>query len=414
MAKTCPGCGAPMEYDPSFDSLVCTSCGNIIDPKTLPDADSFYYDNDEASDAPKPIEETLSEFEELTGEMYDCNVYTCSQCGAEVVVSSTEISTRCVYCGSTSVVFNRISKEHRPDLIVPFKVTKEDALSKVKTMLDKGIFVPKRFKKLDLDCVRGIYIPYFTFDGVVTDTQQHRKDTSEKTYVYDCYIEYQNLLVEACQALDDRVTAMLEPYNVKEAVEFDTSYLMGFYSNIQDLLPRGAKGLAELKAKKILNANMMSMPPATRRKTIRNNTEYDLHQTAYVLLPAWFITYNDGGTPYTFLVNGQTGELVGTAPWNKAAMALAPTAACLGVVALMSVLYAKFVGPFFSHFFSDDVDVYLGQMDMMRIIMILAFILAAVALVFAIGKLVHVWKNLQLTRLLMTSTFSRRRQGGVK
>ena len=42
MAKNCPGCGAPLEYDPGFDALVCGSCGNIVDPKSLPDAQDFY------------------------------------------------------------------------------------------------------------------------------------------------------------------------------------------------------------------------------------------------------------------------------------------------------------------------------------------------------------------------------------
>ncbi len=134
MAKSCPGCGAPMEYDPGFDSLVCTSCGNIIDPKTLPDADSFYYENPDADNGPKDIKDTLSEFEELTGEMYDRHVYKCSQCGGEVLVSGTEISTRCIYCGSTSVVFSRISKENRPDKIVPFSITKEEAIETVKSL----------------------------------------------------------------------------------------------------------------------------------------------------------------------------------------------------------------------------------------------------------------------------------------
>ena len=149
MSKNCPGCGAPMEYDPGFDALVCTSCGSIVDPKTLPDADSFYYEDD-SPEEPQDIRDTLSEFEELTGEMYDCHVYKCSQCGGEVTVSGTEISTRCVYCGSTAVVFSRISKENRPDRIVPFSITKEEAVSLVEEKLLSGRFVspqngPKRY-----------------------------------------------------------------------------------------------------------------------------------------------------------------------------------------------------------------------------------------------------------------------------
>ena len=72
MAKNCPGCGAPLEYDPGFDALVCGTCGNIVDPKSLPDADDFYINLD--SGEPVDLEDTLEE-EELSGETYDCHIY---------------------------------------------------------------------------------------------------------------------------------------------------------------------------------------------------------------------------------------------------------------------------------------------------------------------------------------------------
>jgi hypothetical protein len=35
-----------------------------------------------------------------------------------------------------------------------------------------------------------------------------------------------------------------------------------------------------------------------------------------VLLPIWIAAYRYNGKPYQFLVNGQTGEVVGKAPWS--------------------------------------------------------------------------------------------------
>jgi len=413
MAKNCPGCGASMEYDPGFDALVCGSCGNIIDPKTLPDADSFYYDMNDPSEEPKSIEETLSEFEELTGEMYDCHVYTCSQCGGEVIVSGTEISTRCVYCGSTSVVFSRISQEHRPDYIIPFRVSKEEALTKLNSTLLSSFFVPRKFKKLPPECIRGIYIPYYTFDGSVKDTQQQQRLTGETVYLYDCRAEFRDLLVESCQALDDRSTAMLEPYYMNEAVDFDTSYLMGFYSNISDLSPRGAHGTAELKAKSFIYARTQKLAPHTRNKVIRSTLEYDLHRTGYALLPAWFITLDNDGTHYTYLVNGQTGKIVGAAPWNKAAVTSMIVASCIAVVSLLTVLYLKVLAPFAAEEFPDDYSNLSGSF----VALVLACILFSAALAFLIracSRFKHVWENLKLSRSLMTFIFSKKRQGGVK
>ena len=36
----------------------------------------------------------------------------------------------------------------------------------------------------------------------------------------------------------------------------------------------------------------------------------------HVLLPVWIAAYRYKDKPYQFLVNGQTGEVVGKAPWS--------------------------------------------------------------------------------------------------
>ena len=413
MAKSCPGCGAPMEYDPGFDSLVCTVCGNIIDPKTLPDADSFYYNNEDADEGPEDIKDTLSEFEELTGEMYDRHVYKCSQCGGEVLVSGTEISTKCIYCGSTSVVFSRITKENRPDKIVPFSVTKEEAMETVKQKILSGIFMPGGFKKIDPELVRGIYIPYFTYDGAITDTQQHRIGVTEKSYVFDGSAEFENLLVECCKALDDRSTALLEPYNVKASVDFDTSYLMGFYSNTQDITPRGAQGTAELKARTIFNSEMRKLSPNKSSKTVSSMPKLELHRTGYILLPAWFITINAKGTPYTFLVNGQSGRCTGTAPWSKkkvfSTIALATIASWIAIIAL----FTKVIFPNIEKLSLDEAE-RLATGLRLQIIIVAISLLAGFLLTIAIPKFIRLTRKLKRTGSVTTQIFVGRRQGGAK
>jgi DNA-directed RNA polymerase subunit RPC12/RpoP len=403
-----------MEYDPGFDSLVCTVCGNIIDPQTLPDADSFYFDNPDADEGPEDIENTLSEFEALTGEMYDQHVYKCSQCGGEVLVSGTEISTRCIYCGSTSVVFSRISKENRPDLIVPFSVTKEEAINTVKKNILSGAFMPRGLKKLDPELVRGIYIPYFTYNGSISDTQQHRIGVTEKTYVFDGSAEFENLLVECCTALDDRSTALLEPYNLKEAVEFDTSYLMGFYSNIQDVTPRQAQGMAEMKAKTIFNSQMHQLTRNSSAKTVSSNPKLEMHRTGYILLPAWFITINAKGTPYTFLVNGQSGRCTGTAPWNKVKVFGTIGAVTAVIWTILFSLLANIEMPHIdkiTDFNVADEMIYSGKLQLASGVIGVA---AGIILFIAFKKLMRLYQKLKRTSSVSTHIFARRRQGGVK
>lgn len=416
MAKTCPGCGGIMEYDPSFDSLVCSTCGNIIDPSTLPDSDDFYH----STDGPVDIEETLQEFEELTSEMFDMHVYKCSQCGGEVLVSDTEISTKCVYCGATAVVFSRIMQNQRPDKIVPFAVTKEEAIESLESNLKSGLFIPKAFKKIPPECVRGIYIPYYTYDGMITDTQHHEwRLPMNDSCVLEGTAEFENLLVECCTALDDRTTALLEPYNLQAAVDFDTSYLMGFYSNVQDSNVREGLRKAELKARTIFHARMREQSPKRPFKQIHSLPTINLHRTAYVLLPAWFITINSKGTPYTFLVNGQTGKTSGTAPWNQTAFFAgiigASAAICAGLTVLRSTVVHDYIYGLSAWDFAEKLE--LGSISFnnkLRILLTALILLAIPLSVFAIKQLRRLLAKRVRAGSAATHSFSRRRQGGVK
>ena len=44
----------------------------------------------------------------------------------------------------------------------------------------------------------------------------------------------------------------------------------------------------------------------------------DIHDDPiYMMMPVWFFTFKYDNKPYTILVNGQTGKVVGTMPWHK-------------------------------------------------------------------------------------------------
>ena len=405
-----------MVYDPGFDSLVCETCGNIIDPQTLPDADDFYLNNGEE---PESLENLVEE-EELTGEMYDCHIYKCSQCGGEVIVSGTEASTHCMYCGSTAVVFNRIAQERRPDYIVPFKVTKEEAVDKVLKQLRSGIFVPKFFKTAQPSVVRGIYIPYFLYDGNITDTQ--RFSIGKTVYIYDGECGFEDLPVEACKVLSDRTSAMLDPYDLREKVDFDTAYLMGFYSNVQDLEPRAGKNIAEMKARAFLTRAMDELTPQppffAKRNIISSVPKPKLGLTSTALLPAWFITIDKNGTPYTFLVNGQTGKVVGTVPWNRFLAGVMIAVIFLTLAALSSLILFKTglaskIIHFEKEWFTKSKD---GNGPAYAIATFCFFVGSGTLTLLGIGfsKFKHILDKLNLSRSIVTFIFSKKRQGDAK
>ena len=405
-----------MVYDPGFDSLVCETCGNIIDPQTLPDADDFYLNQGEI---PESIEDLVEE-EELTGEMYDCHFYKCSQCGGEVIVSGTEVSTRCMYCGSTAVVFNRIGQERRPDYIIPFKITKEEAVEKVLHQLRSGLFVPRHFKVTEPSVVRGIYIPYYLYDGEITDTQRFSIGHTE--HIYDGECGFVDLPVEACKALSDRTSAQLDPFDLREKVPFDTSYLMGFYSNVKDLEPRAGKGNAETKARAFLTRAMDELTPKgnflIEKKMVTSVPKVKMSLTSTALLPVWFITIDRKGTPYTFLVNGQTGKVVGTVPWNRFLAGAMIVTIFLALAALSSLILFKTglagnIMKFEKKWLLESDD---GSGPIYGIGAFVFFIGSATLtfMGFGFSKFKHILDKLNLSRSIVTFIFSKKRQGDAK
>lgn len=316
MSQNCPSCGFPLEYDPHNKTLYCSICGNLYDPKEKEEESSV------PAPEPVPMREVKPLEELLPAEKFDCNVYTCSQCGGEVIVTDTEVSTRCMFCGSTSVVFSRIEKTNRPDFIIPFKVTKEEAIQRFHHSVGKGFFVPKEFKKIDPEFVRGIYLPADIYSGDFGGAQQRDGSDKEKiTRVGKCRIE--SLPVFSCSTMPQTMSLMLDPYYFSQAEEFNTSYLMGFYADSSDVSSEDSLVMAELKASKMFEAKLWDEDLDVVQYNVFGDTPSalkssdNLEKVGSAMLPVWFIPVRYQGRPHTFLVNGQTGKVVGTAPWNR-------------------------------------------------------------------------------------------------
>ena len=150
MATLCRNCGNPLVYDPITKRVICDACGSAFAAESIEAYSKQFEENRQA----QPAQDVVSEF-------LECHVYSCSSCGGEIIINGSEASTTCIYCGSPSVIFSRISKEKRPDYILPFQVSKDDALKILNQRFSNGLFIPKAFKQLNPEMIRGIYIPYW-------------------------------------------------------------------------------------------------------------------------------------------------------------------------------------------------------------------------------------------------------------
>ena len=112
----CPNCGGDLTFDPASGKYKCEYClssftqeeAEKANPKA---AEALNGEDDaagaqEASDAQKEssTEETKGETEQ--GEAV---VYTCPNCGAEIVTDATTAATYCFYCHNPVVLSGRLS-----------------------------------------------------------------------------------------------------------------------------------------------------------------------------------------------------------------------------------------------------------------------------------------------------------------
>ena len=332
MAVLCRNCAGRLIFNPASQKLECATCGSSFRPEDVEDKNA-----------------------DLQSKYYDTRVYTCSHCGAQVVTSDTESSTFCVYCGNPAIVFDRVSKEYRPDGLVPFQITKEQAIKYIRLRFLKNPIVPKEIKeKCVPENLRGIYIPYWIVNADYTEADYIRgevkrgKSREIKYYSRAGNVKFRNIPIDGSNILNDDISRKLEPFYLEDAREFDEDYLNGFYSNTSDLDYFDLRASTAYRCHKLFEDEVVKSVKAQNVKVLDSVYWADIQDDpVYMMMPVWFFTFKFEGKPYTVLVNGQTGKVVGTMPWQKKkvyTIAISVFALVLGnTVRRITVLCQRFI-----------------------------------------------------------------------
>lgn len=403
----CRNCAGQLVFDPVRQMLVCDHCGSEFKPEEF-DVSEKVPLWDKKAESMNDIYGTDSE------EFMDCYVYTCGSCGGEIIINGSEASTKCIYCGNSAVVFNRISREKRPKYIIPFGISKEEAVDAVRKRFKKGMFIPKAIKNFEAENVRGIYIPYWVVDcdhkGAVIVRGTVGSGKSRRTVFYGRAgrMTLKELPLDASKLLSDESSSRLEPFNMRGMKQFDEDYLLGFYSNISDITYGDLRSAAEKRANEYFNEMAIDSVHGCSDKKIsseRHYTAIDYDHLRYAMFPAWFVTYYHKGQHNTILVNGQSGKVVCGVPWNKGLFF-----ALLSVSGIVLTVASYFIlNPFLAMIFSDDSGSSSSNGNGKIVAVIIA---AAIAMFwFGISKIRKVIKSINLTQANSIFNFVKKRQG---
>ena len=404
MATLCKNCGHALVFNPKSQLLECGACGGAFRPEAV-QADAKEYREDLKAEAANEVYNSDEE------KLMDCYVYSCSECGGEIIINGTEASTTCIYCGNPNVVFNRIAKQRQPEYIMPFRVTKESAVIFARRKISKGAFIPKAIKNFDVDCCRGIYLPYWLVSGTYYDTiiveGRVREDDHSVTKYFgrSGHLEFSQLPVDASKALSDDSSSKLEPFDMTHLKPFDEDYLAGFYSNVSDVTYKDIRKAASERGKEFFAAEAIQSVAASNKRIVNSCPSVDVDRDMkYVMLPAWFITFDYKGKHHTILVNGDTGKVVCALPWKKALFYGILFAIGIGVAVASFFIFKPMLIAMFEDADSDSAE---------SSVKILLAIIGGIIALFMTGfrRVYRVMDNIRLTQDKAMFNFTKKRQG---
>lgn len=334
----CPNCGSDMVFDADTGKLSCPGCRTRLNIEE--------YKDDHLSDAAR-----------------DAVEYHCNNCGAVLVTTPETAATQCSFCGAGVVIADRLSGELSPRLVIPFKISKEQAIKAFKKWCRNGLLTPRGFMTADrIKSITGIYVPFWLYDlnsrihvsAVCTQVRTYTRGDYRytETRFFDASREinlnYVKVPADASVKMNDEFMDRLEPYHYGELKEFKTPYLAGYLAEkVQftddQLLPRVKDKISDYIESYIRNTYTGYTSVKYKEKKI-DTTKV---QSYYVLFPVWMVVYDYNKSEHTFAMNGQTGKVVGKPPISKGKVAAWFGGIAGGTLLVMKTLSLALGGGFF-------------------------------------------------------------------
>jgi len=352
MADTikCPNCSANLFFEPSSGKLECAYCGGSFDPA------KFEAAVDELLAEPsKPAEKAIDRgFQTEAGEdvnaqtaepeqprvadeenplledAEDTQVFTCKSCAGTIVSSANTSATFCPFCGSPALIGDRLTGEFKPQFLIPFKHSRQDAENAFLKWCKGGRWTPVKFvSKENIAKMTGLYVPFWLFDvdyflnissecrqdsvshsgSKTTTTMRYYNVTNKGTY------NWRKIPFDGETRIDDALMEAIEPFNYSQLIPYDYKYLPGFFADKYDQDVEALKARVLKRVKSYQNTKFKELTKKYDKVTVKEDksqiTNMDAH---YALLPVWFLQYKYLGKNYYFAMNGQTGEVAGIRP----------------------------------------------------------------------------------------------------
>jgi hypothetical protein len=339
----CPKCGATdISVNPKTGKLRCNFCRFEFEPDLVEDKGPEDLEGTNIGAGASKIEEDAQDMVTLK----------CQSCGAEVVIDTTSSTqARCHWCRNTLSINNQIANGAVPDVILPFKVTKEEARDRIASFVGRRKFFahPRFRREFTTENISGVYLPYMIVDmkghmelsgvGEVTVGEYNVGSDDKKRIVYDVDvynvsrsfdIDIDDLTIESSSdKLDvsnrtktNNIINSIMPFDTDNVVKYNSNYLKGFTSEKRDTNVEDLKDLSNIQASDIARYSTNSTLNKYDRGVRWDKESFNISGQSWTAayLPVWLYSYMETKGSQKVLhyvaVNARTKETMGSVPIN--------------------------------------------------------------------------------------------------
>ena len=180
----------------------------------------------------------------------------------------------------------------------------------------------------------GLYVPFWLFDCDMnvemsaaaqrvqtwSDSKYDYTETRHYAVIRAGAVGFNNVPVDGSTKMDDELMESIEPYDIREAVPFQTAYLPGYLADQYDVDAETSVGRANERIRHstedAFRSTVMGYDTVTATDS---NIRLENGRAKYALYPVWILNTKWNNQNFTFAVNGQTGKIAGNLPMDKGA-----------------------------------------------------------------------------------------------
>ena len=350
----CPACTGPLHYSAKSGKLECDYCGSSFDVAEIEalyarkeaEAAAAKQEADAKAEAAQAAKDEAAEAAAASGgwdtsdlsrdwgaEADGLRVYSCPSCGAELICDQSTAATACPYCGNPAIVPGQFSGALRPDYILPFRLSKDDAVQALRAHYKGKPFLPRSFTSANhIEQIQGVYVPFWLFDGGAEGAGSYR---ASNTNVYETgdyeitetrhyhvvragSLAFEKIPVDASSKMPDAHMDSIEPFDYAQLRPFSTAYLPGYLADKYDVTIDDSRDRADTRCRETLaQALRDTVTGYGACVTEREDIALRRGKVHYALLPVWMLSTKWNGQDFLFAMNGQTGKLVGDLPTDR-------------------------------------------------------------------------------------------------